>query len=81
MDPHQRYGWNNCILRLEIGDASTASGSTVSHMFTTAGAYAVKLTVKDDQAVIATSTKTITVNVPANQPPVASDLTIFYGIQ
>lgn len=63
------YDWN-------FGDSATASGSTVSHVFTTAGTRTVTLIVADSQGL--TSTATVAVSVasapvpePESAPPSA----------
>ena len=42
-----------------FGDGATASGPIVSHAFTTAGSYAVRLTVKDNDGATDAATRTI----------------------
>ncbi|WP_214326960.1 S8 family serine peptidase [Nonomuraea sediminis] len=59
------YAW-------EFGDGTTGSGKTVSHTYGAAGTYTVKLTVTDNQGASASTTKTITVGTPTNQPPKAA---------
>ncbi len=56
------YGW-------DYGDGATATGATPSHTYATAGTYAVKLTVTDNDG----SKSSVTHNVVvADRPPVAS---------
>ena len=50
-----------------FGDGNSATGTTASHIYTTAGVYIATLTVTDNQGATNTATKSITVN--ANQPP------------
>ncbi len=57
------YSWN-------FGDGTFGTGALVDHLFSTAGNYTVALTVTDNQG--GTNTKTISVNVLANQLPVAA---------
>ena len=47
-----------------FGDGSTASGSTASHSFTTAGTYSTTLTVTDNRGLTSTASKTTTVTAP-----------------
>jgi PKD repeat protein len=54
------YDWN-------FGGGATANGSTVSHVFTTAGTHTVTLTVADSQGL--TSTATVAVSVASAQAP------------
>ncbi|TMI21905.1 PKD domain-containing protein, partial [Candidatus Bathyarchaeota archaeon] len=53
------YAWT-------FGDGGTASGSTVSHAYSTPGSYSVQLIVADNSAASASTTQTVTV---APQPP------------
>jgi len=61
------YAW-------DLGDGTTASGTTAAHAYTAAGTYTVQLTVTDDDGATDTTTQTVTVTdgEPANQPPTAS---------
>ncbi|MBT7307337.1 MAG: PKD domain-containing protein, partial [Gammaproteobacteria bacterium] len=58
------YSWST-------SDGQSATGSTASLQFTTAGSYTVTLTVTDDDGAAGTATETISVTEPANQPPTA----------
>ncbi|MEZ4424691.1 MAG: PKD domain-containing protein [Gemmatimonadota bacterium] len=60
-----QYDW-------DFGDGSTGSGATPSHVYATAGSYTATLTVTDNRGGTATASSAVTVNVPANIPPVAS---------
>ena len=51
------YAWN-------FGDGGTATGSTTSHTYTTAGAYSVVLTVTDNDGATDTADVTITATDP-----------------
>jgi len=65
-DPDQErlsYFW-------DFGDGVTTSGETVSHTYTSTGAYAVTVTVRDRIGAIGFASQTIEV-LPPNQPPVA----------
>ena len=56
------YDWN-------FGDSATASGSTASHVFTTAGTHTVTLTVADSQGLISTATVAVAVaSAPVTEP-------------
>ena len=55
-----------------FGDGATGSGLTASHSYAAAGEYLVELTVTDDRGGTATTTSTITIEAPADEPPVAS---------
>ena len=58
------YRWN-------FGDSTPeATAANPSHTFSSAGSYAVTLTVTDNRG--ASTSKTVTVRVAANQPPTAS---------
>ena len=58
------YNWN-------FGDGTTGSGVIVSHSYSVAGNYTVKLTVTDDDGASNSATSTLTVNAPVNLPPTA----------
>ncbi|MBV5329493.1 MAG: PKD domain-containing protein [Chlorobium sp.] len=57
----------------DFGDGATAAGNTVSHAYSTAGAYTTKLTVTDTagQTSIATATVTATASTIPPTPPTA----------
>jgi len=61
------YAW-------DFKDGNTGTGQTISHTFSSAGGYSVKLTVTDDKGATGTATKTVTVTASAtsNQSPTAS---------
>ena len=59
------YAW-------DFGDGATGTGATTNHVFTAAGTYTAKLTVTDDKGATGSTTASVTVSPPANQPPVAS---------
>lgn len=56
------YAW-------DFGDGTTGTGVTASHAYTSAGTYAVRLTVTDDRGGTATTTQSVT--TVANQGPTA----------
>jgi len=60
----------------DFGDGSTASGSQVSHSFSSAGSYSVSLTVVDDQGLSSFVSKTVVVSSsqPQNQPPTLTQI-------
>ena len=70
----QSYTW-------DFGDGNTAGGKDVSHVFGTAGAYDVSVTVTDDSGQQASDTKTITVkDAPgAPEPAIDGPSTAFVG--
>jgi hypothetical protein len=59
----QNYSW-------DFGDGSTGTGVTVSHVFTSPGSRGVKLTVRDDQNLNSTLTKSVLV------PKLVSNITL-----
>jgi PKD repeat protein len=59
------YSW-------DFGDGSDGSGVETSHTYSETGTYTVTLTVTNDNNDTASSSEEIVVNVPPNQPPVAS---------
>jgi sugar lactone lactonase YvrE len=48
----------------DFGDGTTGSGAKVGHTYGAPGAYAVKLTVRDDSGAVASSSKTVTAGPP-----------------
>lgn len=60
--PIVSYAW-------DFGDGTTATGSTASHTYATAGTYLVRLTVTDQSGYVDTATSTVTV---VDAPPVAT---------
>ena len=59
------YGW-------DFGDGTTAVGPTAAHTYATDGTRTIGLTVTDDDGATDTTTRTMTVATPANQPPSAA---------
>jgi len=57
--------------KLDFGDGTILNAASGSHSYTAAGSYALKATVTDNMGASASTTATITVQAPANQPPVA----------
>ncbi|MEU1971945.1 PKD domain-containing protein [Microbacterium sp. NPDC019599] len=55
-----------------FGDGETGTGSTASHTYAAAGTYSVVLTVTDNDGVVGTSTKSLTVSEAPNVLPVAA---------
>lgn len=56
----------------DFGDGGTSDQKDPTHAYAAAGNYSVKLTVRDDDGATGDVTHTVTVNPPANAPPVAS---------
>ncbi len=56
----------------EFGDAQTSDQEHPTHIYAAPGNYNVKLTVRDDDGATGEVTNTVTVNPPANAPPVAA---------
>ncbi len=56
------YTWN-------LGDGTTAHGSVVSHIYATAGAYTVTLTVTAGDGESAQVSHTVTITAPPSSPP------------
>ncbi len=52
----------------DFGDGSTATGNTAAHIYTTAGAYAAKLTVTNATGLTSTASTTVTVTAPVIEP-------------
>ncbi|MCX6099700.1 MAG: PKD domain-containing protein, partial [Candidatus Bipolaricaulota bacterium] len=55
-----------------FGDGMTSSGSSASHAYAAAGTYTATLTVQDNTGATASTTRSVVVSAPSNQPPVAS---------
>ncbi|MBF0099538.1 MAG: PKD domain-containing protein [Desulfobacterales bacterium] len=62
------YHWN-------FGDGTSNSGNTITHTYTQAGTYSVRLTVTDDKGSSAIASITIQLQEPPNTPPSASIVT------
>ena len=60
-----RYEWS-------FGDGSIATGRTINHTYRSAGSYNVTLTVTDNRGATSAVSRTINVQAPANQAPIAS---------
>ncbi len=58
------YAW-------DFGDGATGSGAQVTHLYASAGAFVVTLTVTDDEGAIDTDSTLVTVQAPPNALPVA----------
>jgi PKD repeat protein len=56
----------------EFGDTQTSPEENPAHTYAAPGDYTVKLTVRDDDGAPGSVTHTVTVNAPANAPPIAS---------
>jgi PKD repeat protein len=59
------YTWN-------FGDGSSATGTTATKTFTTAGTYSVVLSVVDNDGLAGAASVTVNVSAPANVAPIAS---------
>jgi PKD repeat protein len=57
--------------KLDFGDGTILNAASGSHSYTNAGTYPLKATVTDNMGASASTTTTITVQAPANQPPIA----------
>jgi len=58
------YAWS-------FGDGSTGTGAIANHTYSSSGNYTATLTVTDNNGAVSSTSVAITVNPPANQPPVA----------
>ena len=54
-----------------FGDGQTATGATVTHLYTKGGLYSPRLTVTDNQGASATAAVAMVIRFPVNQGPVA----------
>ncbi len=61
------YSWS-------FGDSSTATGSTTTHAYSTAGNYTVTLTVTDNDGGVGTTTTTVSVTTPQGAASEASTI-------
>ncbi|WP_243076165.1 PKD domain-containing protein [Microbacterium sp. SS28] len=59
------WAWN-------FGDGTTGTGSTATRTYTADGTYTITLTVTDDKGATGTTTRSVTVAAPVNQPPTAA---------
>jgi PKD repeat protein len=66
------YAWN-------FGDGGTSTGSNSSHTYTSSGSYPITLTVTDNNGATNSTAHTVTVTVPANQPPSAAFTSSVFG--
>lgn len=55
-----------------FGDGTTSTDPSPTHQYAAGGTYAVTLTVRDGKGATSSTTKNVTVVVPANQPPHAA---------
>ncbi|WP_373044335.1 PKD domain-containing protein [Vulgatibacter sp.] len=55
----------------EFGDGSTGTGASITHAYSAAGTYLVRLTVTDDKGAIGQDAAVVTVGAVGNQAPVA----------
>ena len=58
------YAW-------DFGDGSQVGGAQVTHRYNAVGTYTLRLTVTDNNHTQGVATRTVQVNPPPNQPPVA----------
>ncbi len=56
----------------DFGDGATAQGVTASHTYSTVGTYTITLVVTDNDESAGSTTRTVTVSSPSNQPPTAA---------
>ncbi|QIG38805.1 PKD domain-containing protein [Microbacterium sp. 4R-513] len=54
-----------------FGDGTTATGATATRTYAADGTYTISLTVTDDKGATHTTTRSVTVAAPVNQPPTA----------
>ncbi|MEU1971937.1 PKD domain-containing protein [Microbacterium sp. NPDC019599] len=55
----------------QFGDGTTATGASATRTYTADGTYTITLTVTDDKGATNTTTRSVTVAAPVNQPPTA----------